>query len=201
MKHGFIPNFTASQWVYVLFVIFANYQVLRWIFSGIKFFATSELMSIAMYKLTPNSVLQKREVKRKLKIHKERQQKEKDHQEALVFHRKYKAPFFNLQFIAEDRATLFKDHKIKWQEGNQSVGQSKKPWVIENHEIAQLMFMEMSAYRDQFIAHGIWSPKMEIFWRKILPKQLVFTKKDYFQEQLKQAEADFDADKPVKASA
>lgn len=133
IKHGVVPNLTGSQWLYVVFVFYANYQVFKWIFGGAKTFATSDLLGAVIYKLTPNLVLQKREVRRKLKIHKERQQKEKDHQEALKSHRKYKAPFFNLQFIAEDRATLFKDFKdIKWQAGNKNIGQSNKPWVVEN---------------------------------------------------------------------
>lgn len=63
------------------------------------------------------------------------------------------------------------------------------------------MFFEMSTYRKQFIARQIWTPEMESFWLKILPKQFVISKKDYLKDQLKRAEADFDSDSPVKVSS
>ena len=195
-----IYHLSGSQLLYMAFVFYANYQILRWIFKFLKHVATSDFLSVLVYKLTPNSVVQKRIVREKLKKHHEKKQREKQQQETLEVHRKYKAPFFNLQFIAEDRATLFKGFDgIKWQEGNQKVGESKKPWIIENHEIAFLMFQEMAAYRWQLMKKNKWTPEMEKFWLKILPKQFVSKEKE--MTDLEKAMIDFNDDMPTKASA
>lgn len=194
-----ISNLSGLHFVYVAFVFYANYQVLKWIFKAIKATAKSDLLAVVIFKLTPMSVVRKREVRRKLQLYREKEQKEKQHQEALESHRKYKAPFFNLQFISEDRATLFKGFEIKWQEGNQKVGQSKKSWVVENRELAFAMFQEVAAFRWQFQKQGKWTPEMERFWLKILPKQ--FVSKQMEMTEIEKAIIDFDDDIPTKASA
>ena len=200
INFGHAPSFTAGQILVLAFTAYANYQVLKWIFLAIKNLVTSDIMSVLLFKLTPISVIKKREVRRKLQIHYAKQQKEKQHQEALESHRKYKAPFFNLQFISEDRNTLFKGVKeIKWQEGNQKTGQTKKSWVIENQEIAFSMFSEMAAKRLEIQRLGRWNPEREKFWLKILPKQ--FVSKEKQMTDLEKAMVDFDDDISTKASA
>lgn len=200
IKHGLFFHLNGSQMLYLVFVAYANYQVLKWIFKFLKNVATSDFLGVLIYKLTPSSVVQKRIVREKLRKHHEKKKKEKEHQEALESHRKYKGQFFNLQFISEDRRTLFKGYEdIKWQEGNQKVGDSKKPWVIENHEIAFLMFQEMAAYRWQFMKKNKWTPEMEKFWLKILPKKFISKEKE--MTDLEKAMVDFEEDTPTKASA
>lgn len=200
IKQGLFSHLSGSQMLYLVFVAYANYQVLKWIFKFLKNVATSDFLRVIIYKLTPSSVIQKRIVREKLRKHHEKKQKEKEHQEALESHRKYKGQFFNLQFIAEDRATLFKGFDgIKWQEGYQKVGETKKPWVIENHEIAFLMFQEMAAYRWQIMKKNKWTPEMEKFWLKILPKK--FVSKDKDMTDFEKALVDFEDDIPTKASA
>jgi hypothetical protein len=199
IKHVHTPPVTAGQLIILAFIAFANYQVLKWMFLAIKSAITSDLLSVVIFKLTPKSVIQKREVRRKLQIHQTRLQKEKDHQEALESHRKYKAPFFNLQFISEDRTTLFKGFDINWQEGNQKIGQTKKPWVVENQEIAFSMFSEMAAKRFEIQRLGRWNPEMEKLWVKILPRRFVSKEKE--MTDLEKAIIDFDDDIPTKASA
>lgn len=197
-----VSHLSGSQLLYIAFVAYANYQVSKWILVKLRNFLGSDFLRQVIFKMTPQSVLQKREVRRKLKIHHARIKKEKDHKEALELHRRYKAPFFNLQFIAEDRRTLFKGHDdIKWLQGNKNVGKSKKPWVVENQEIAFLMFQEMAAYRWQFLKTGKWTPEMENFWVKILPKKFISKDKNKEMTQIEKALADFDDDIPVKASA
>lgn len=200
MIKQYVHSNTAGQVFTLAFVIYANYQVLKWIFLAIESVFTSDLLGAIIFRLTPSSVIKKREVRRRLKIHNERQQKEKEHQEALERHRKYKSQLFNLQFISEDRATLFKNFEgIKWQEGSQKTRQTKKPWIVENREIAFLMFQEMAAYRWQFQKHGKWTPEMEMFWLKILPKQ--FVSKQEQMTDFEKALIDFNDDIPTKASA
>jgi hypothetical protein len=195
-----IYHLSGSQLLYLAFVFSANYQVLKWIFKFLKNVATSDLMSTLIFILTPSSVIQKRIVREKLRKHHEKKKKEREHQEALESHRKYKGQFFNLQFIAEDRRTLFKSFAgIKWQEGNQKVGESKKPWIIENHEIAFLMFQEMAAYRWQLLKKNKWTPEMETFWLKILPKKFVSKEKE--MTELEKAILDFEEDISTKSSA
>lgn len=194
-----LHSFTVGQIATVMFVAYANYQVLKWSFSAIKSVITSDFLSVIIFKLTPASVINKREVRRKLEIHHVKQQKEKAHQEALESHRRYKAPFFNLQFISEDRETLFKGFNIKWQEGNQKIGQTKKPWIIENREIGFEMFREMATQRLILQRKSLWSPEREKFWLKILPKQFVSNEKQ--MTDLEKAMIDFDDDAPTKASA
>jgi hypothetical protein len=173
INQGLFSNLSGSQMLYLAFMAYANYQVLKWAFKFLKTVATSDFLSVLIYKLTPSSVIQKRIVREKLRKHHEKKQKEKQHQEALELHRKYKAPFFNLQFIAEDRRTLFKGFDdIKWLEGNQNVGETKKPWIVENQEIGFLMFQEMAAYRWQFLKKNKWTPEMEKFWKKYCLKSL-----------------------------
>ncbi len=173
---------------------------MKWIFKFLKSVVTSDFLAAVIYKLTPSSVIQKRLVKEKLRKNHEKKQKEKEHQDALESHRKYKAPFFNLQFISEDRATLFKGFEgIKWQEGNQKGGETKKSWVIENQEIAFLMFQEMAAYRWQFQKQGKWTQDMEKFWIKILPKK--FVSKEKKMNDLVLALVDFENDMLTKKSA
>lgn len=200
IRHGEVPSITAGQILVLAFSAYANYQVLKWIFLAIKSLVTSDLLNVLLFKLTPMSVIKKREVQKKLQIHYAKQQKEKEHQEALESHHKYKAPFFNLQFISEDRNTLFKGVKeIKWQEGNQKTGQTKKSWVIENQEIAFSMFSEMAAKRWELQRLGRWSPEQEAFWLKILPKR--FVSKATQMTDLEKAILDFDNDIPTKVSA
>lgn len=200
IKHGYATSYSAGQWLTLAFVVYANYQVLKWIFLAIKNVVTSDLLGATIFWLTPHSIIKKREVRRRLKIHHARQQKEKEHQEALERHRKYNNQLFNLQFIGEDRSTLFKSFGgIKWQEGNQKMGQTKKPWIVENREVAFLMFQEMAAYRWQFQKSGTWTPEMETFWLKILPKQ--FVSKQEQMTDLEKALIDFHDDNPTKASA
>lgn len=167
IKHSYQHSLSVGQIATLVFVVYANYQFLKWVFLAIKEVATSDLLGVVVFKLTPTSVIKKREVRRKLEIHHLRKQKEKAHQEALESHRKYKAPFFNLQFISEDRQTLFKGSNIKWQEGNQKTGQTKKPWIIENREIAFLMFQEMSAYRWQMMKKNMWEPERKVLVENI----------------------------------
>lgn len=200
MIKQYAHSYTGGQLLTLAFVAYANYQVLKWILLAIKNVVTSDLLGAIIFRFTPRSVIEKREVRRKLKMHYAKQQKEKEHQEALERHRKYKTPFFNLQFIAEDRATLFKKFSgITWREGNQKIGQTKKPWIVENREIAFLMFQEMAAYRWQFQKHNKWTPEMEKFWLKILPKQ--FVSKQEKMTDLEKALIDFNDDIPTKASA
>lgn len=202
IKHGhdLSPSFTAGQILVLAFTVYANYQVLKWIFLGLKTLVTSDLLGTLIFKLTPMSVIKKREVQKMLQTHYAKQQKEKQHQEALESHRRYKAPFFNLQFIAEDRATLFKGFDdINWQEGNQKTGQTKKTWVIENQEIAFSMFSEMAAKRWELQRLGRWNPAQEAFWLKILPKR--FVSKATQMTDLEKAIVDFDNDIPTKSSA
>lgn len=200
IKQFGISHLSGSQLLYVAIVFYANYQVLKWIFKFLKNIATSDFLSVFIYKLTPSTVIQKRIVREKLHKHHEKKKKEKEHQEALELHRKYKAPFFNLQFISEDRRTLFKGYEdIKWLHGNKNVGESKKPWIIENHEIAFLMFQEMAAYRWEFQKQNKWTPEMEKFWIKILPRKFISKEKE--MTPLEKAIADFDEDIPTKASA
>jgi hypothetical protein len=200
INQGLFSHLSGSQMLFLAFMAYANYQVLKWAFKFLKTVATSDFLSVLIYKLTPSSVIQKRIVRGKLRKHHEKKQKEKQHQEALESHRKYKAPFFNLQFIAEDRRTLFKGFDdINWQEGNQKVGETKKPWIIENHEIAFLMFQEMAAYRWQFMKKNRWTPEMEKFWLEILPKKFVSKNKELTG--LEKALVDFEDDIPTKASA
>jgi len=198
-NHSLFHQLTGSQVLYLAFMVYANYQVLKWFARLLKNVATSEVIGNLIYKLTPKSVIQKRGVREKLQKHQEKLQRKKDHQEALERHRKYKAPFFNLQFISEDRATLFKGFDIKWMEGNQKVGQTKKPWVVENQEIAFGMFSEMAAKRRELQRFGRWNPEMEKFWLKILPKQFVSKEKE--MTDLEKAVVAFDDDIPTKASA
>lgn len=198
-QHSYLFSLTGGQIATLMFVAYANYQVLKWFFSAIKSVVTSDFSSVIIFKLTPASVIKKREVRRKLEIHHAKQQKEKAHQEALESHRRYKAPFFNLQFISEDREALFRGFNIKWQEGNQKMGQTKKPWVIENQEIAFSMFSEMAAMRHEIQQLGRWSPEMEKFWIKILPKKFVSREKRMTPVEI--ALANFDNDTPTKASA
>lgn len=199
IKHGYLSPMTAGQLLTLAFVAYANYQVLKWVFLAFKAVVTSDFLGAVIFKLTPASIIKKREVRRKLQIHYERQKKEKAHQEALESHRKYKSQFFNLQFISEDRGTLFNGFDIKWQEGNQKIGQTKKPWVVENHEIAFLMFQEMAAFRWNLQRKSLWGPEREKFWLKILPKQFVSKQKQ--MTPLEKAIANFDDDIPTKASA
>jgi hypothetical protein len=199
MIKQYVYSYTAGQVFTLAFVAYANYQVLKWIFFAIKNVVTSDLLGAIIFRLSPSSVIKKREVRRRLEIHHARQQKEKEHQEALERHRKYNSQFFSLQLISEDRATLFKGFAIEWQEGNQKAGQTNKPWVVENREIAFLMFQEMAAYRWQFRKHGKWTPEMEKFWLKILPKQ--FVSKKVHMTELEKALIDFNDDIPTKASA
>lgn len=200
MKQNLFSHLSGSQMLYVVFIAYANYQVLKWIFKFLKSVVTSDFLAAVIYKLTPSSVIQKRLVKEKLRKNHEKKQKEKEHQDALESHRKYKAPFFNLQFISEDRATLFKGFEgIKWQEGNQKGGETKKSWVIENQEIAFLMFQEMAAYRWQFQKQGKWTQDMEKFWIKILPKK--FVSKEKKMTDLELALVDFENDMLTKKSA
>ncbi len=200
MKHGHIPPMTAGQLLTLAFVAYANYQVLKWVFLALKTVVTSDFLGAIIFKLTPASVIKRREVRRKLQIQQARIQKEKAHQDALENHRKYKSPFFNLQFISEDRGTLFKGFNIKWQEGNQKIGQTKKPWTVENQEIAFLMFREMGAVRLQLLKRqDKWTPEMERFWLKILPKR--FVSKEKKMTDLEKAIVDFEDDIATKASA
>lgn len=199
IKHGYSTSYSAGQWLTLAFVAYANYQVFKWSFLAIKNVGTSDFLGAIIFRLTPSSVIKKREVRRRLKIHHARQQKEKEHQEALERHRKYKSQLFNLQFIAEDRATLFKGFEIKWQEGNQKVGQTKKPWVIENREIGFEMFREMATQRWILQRKSLWSPERERFWLEILPKQ--FISKQEKMTDLEKALIDFNDDNPTKASA
>ena len=193
-------HLSGSQMLYLAFVAYANFQVLKWIFKFSKSVITSDLLGVVVFKLTPKSVIQKRLVMEKLRKYHEKNEKLKKHQDALENHRKYKAPFFNLQFISEDRATLFKSFDgIKWQEGNQKIGETKKPWVIENQEIAFLMFQEMAAYRWQFQKQNKWTHEMEKFWLKILPKK--FVSKETKMTDLEMAIIDFEDDTPTKVSA
>ncbi len=192
-------SLTVGQILILVFVAYANYQVFKWIFLVIKLAATSDFLNAIILKLTPSLVIKGREVRRKLQIHHERQQKEKAHREALESHRKYNSPFFNLQFVSEDRSTLFKGFEIEWQEGNQKAGQTKKSWVVENHEIAFSMFSEMAAKRLEIQRLGRWSPEREKFWLKILPKQ--FVSKEKQMTDLEKAMVDFDDDISTKASA
>ena len=200
IKENVFTHLSGSQMLYLVFIAYANYQVLKWLFKFLKYVVTSDVLAVIIYKLTPSSVIEKKLVREKLRKHHEKKQKEKEHQDALESHRKYKAPFFNLQFISEDRATLFKGFNgIKWQEGNQKVGETKKPWVIENQEIGFLMFQEMAAYRWQFQKQGKWTQEMEKFWLKILPKK--FVSKEKKMTILEMAIVDFEDDTPTKASA
>jgi hypothetical protein len=67
-----------------------------------------------------------------------------------------------------------------------------------------MVFLEISIYRQAFIEKAKWTPAMEVFWRKILPKQFKLENRNTEsgrQDQMKQAIADFESDKPVKASA
>lgn len=199
IEHSYLHSLTIGQITTLMFVSYANYQVLKWVFLAIKSMVTSDFFSVVIFKLTPTSVIKKREVRRKLEIHYAKQQKEKAHQEALKSHRKYRNLLFNLQFISEDRETLFKTFNIKWQEGHQKMGRTKKSWVIENQEIAFAMFSEMAAMRLEIQRLGRWSPEMEKFWIKILPK--TFVSKEKQMTPLELALANFDDDTPTKASA
>ena len=115
IKHGIMSQLNGSHLLYVAFVFYANYQVFKWVFNAVKTVATSSFINTISYKLTPKSVIKKQEVRQKLKVYNEKKQKEKDHQESLENHRKYKALFFTLSFIAEDLIwPRFGGHEILW---------------------------------------------------------------------------------------
>ncbi len=201
IKHGGAPFFNGSQLIYAAFVLYANYQVFKWIYQAVKLVATSNFLNTLIHKLTPKSVIQRRIQEKKQMIIDEKDRKEKNHQEALELHRKYQGVWFNVGFIEEDRATLFKGYEdIKWQWGWHRVENPQRYSPDDSRHLAFMLFQEMSIYRDQFIIHKNWSPAMEVFWRKILPKQFV-KKRDYFDEQAQQAATDFESDAPTKASA
>lgn len=138
----------------------------------------------------------------KLKVIEEKRRKEIDHQEALEIHRKYQyTGWWNVGFVEEDRATLFKGYEdIKWQWGCHRIDRARTFTPDDSRHICWLMFQEMAIYRSNFIEHSKWTPEMEIFWRKILPKQFV-KKRDYLDELAKKASVDFESNKPTKASA
>ncbi len=206
IKHLGISHFSGAQLLYVAFVFYANYQVLKWVFGAVKLIASSNFLTLLAYKLTPNSVLEKQRQKRieaqKLKVIEEKYQKDKNHQEALEIHRKYEyTGWWNVGFIEEDRATLFKGYEdIKWQWGSHKIDRSKNYFPDESRHLSFMMFLEMAIYRSQFIEHKKWSPAMEDFWCKILPKQFV-KKRDYLEELAQKASVEFESDKPTKVSA
>ncbi len=206
MNVNLSSHFNCWQLIYVAFAIYANCQVFKWIFGAVKTVATSNFLKTLVFKLTPNSVIQKRSEKRielvKQQKIEEKLLKEKKHQEALEIHRKYQyTGWWNIGFIEEDRATLFKGYEdIPWRWGSDKIDRSKNYFPDDSKRLAFMIFQEMAIYRWQFKEHGKWTPEMEIFWQKILPKQFV-EKKDYFAALEKQATADFDSDAPTKASA
>lgn len=206
MNANLSSHFGGWQLTYAALGIYANYQFFKWILGAVKTVATSDFLKTLAYKLTPNSIIQKRrekriELTRRQKIE-EKHLKEKQHQEALEIHRKYQyTGWWNIAFIEEDRATLFKGYEdIPWRWGSHKIDRSKNYFPDDSKRLAFMIFQEMAIYRWQFQEHGKWTPEMEIFWRKILPKQFV-EKKDYFADLEKQAAADFDSDAPTKASA
>lgn len=206
MNANLSPYFNGWQLTYVAFAIYANYQVFKWIFGAVKTVATSDFLRILVFKLTPNSVIQKRreqgiELAKRQKIE-EKRLKEKQHQEALEIHRKYQyTGWWNIGFIEEDRATLFKGYEdIPWRWGSDKIDKTKNYFPDDSKRLAFMIFQEMAIYRWQFLEHDKWTPEMEIFWRRILPKQFI-EKKDYFADLEKQATADFYSDAPTKASA
>lgn len=201
IKNGGAPYFSGSQLIYAAFVLYANYQVFKWIYQAVKFVATSNFLNALIHKLTPKSIIQQRIQEKKQMIIDEKDRKEKNHQEALEIHRKYEGVWFNVGFIEEDRATLFKGYEdIKWRWGWHRVENPQQYSPDDSRHISFMMFQEMAIYRSQFQDNNKWTPTMEVFWRKILPKQFV-KKRDYFDEQAQQAATDFESDAPTKASA
>jgi len=201
IKQTVLPHFTGTQLVYIAFAIYANYQVFKWLYKAVKFAATSSLLNSIILKLTPKSVIQQRIQAKKQMIVDEKDRKEKQHQEALETHRKYEGVWFNVGFIEEDRAALFKGYEdIEWRWGWHKVENPQRYSPDDSRHIAFMMFQEMAIYRWQFQENNKWTPAMEVFWRKILPKQFV-KKRDYFDEQAQQAATDFESDAPTKASA
>ncbi|MBK9324396.1 MAG: hypothetical protein IPM97_15840 [Bdellovibrionaceae bacterium] len=143
---------------------------------------------------------------RKLRRIENQRQKEKDHQDALESHRKYQyTGWWNIGFIEEDRATLFKGYEdIKWQWGSQRIDRTKLYTPDDSIKLAYMVFLEISIYRQAFIEKAKWTPAMEVFWRKILPKQFNLENQRPevgLKEHMKPAIADLESDKPVKASA
>jgi hypothetical protein len=201
IKQTVLTHFTGTQLVYIAFAIYANYQVFKWLYNAVKFVATSHLLNVLVHKLTPKSIIQQRIQDKKQMILDEKVRKEKQHQEALEIHRKYEGVWFKVGFIEEDRATLFKGYEdIKWQWGWHRVENPQRYYPDDSRHIAFMMFQEMAIYRWQFMENNKWTPEMEVFWRKILPKQFV-KKRDYFDEQAQQAATEFESDAPTKASA
>lgn len=62
-------------------------------------------------------------------------------------------------------------------------------------------FLEINAYRWQFIEHSKWTNEMEFFWKKIMPKKFLPKQKDFRAKLRQKAENDFNSDDPTKASA
>lgn len=59
IKQGLFSNLSGSQMLYLAFIAYANYQVLKWVFKFLKNVATSDFLSVLIYKLTPSSIIQK----------------------------------------------------------------------------------------------------------------------------------------------
>lgn len=205
MKLAFLNQLTTWHFFGLAYTMYACYEVLKWIFKAIRIFL--DWIEIAVQKLTPKSVIEKRRQQENQNRINLRNQKKKEndklHREALERHRKYKATWINLGFIEEDRATLFKGYEdIKWLWGCHRIKDPKKFSPIEAHEIAHLMFIEICAYRWEFKKQqGKWTNDMEVFFRKMMPKKYLPEPKDFNTEQFKKAEADFNSDFPTKASA
>jgi hypothetical protein len=205
-KLGSLSHISGWHLLYLAFALYANYQVFKWVFNAVITVATSDFLRNLIQMLTPNSVIKQRRLKtieaQKLKVIEEKRQKEKIHQEALEIHRKYEyTGWWNVGFIEEDRATLFKGYEdIKWQWGCHRIDRSKNYFPDDSRHLSFMMFQEMAIYRSTFIEHKKWTPTMEVFWRKILPKQFV-KKRDYLDELAQQASVEFELDKPTKASA
>jgi hypothetical protein len=177
MNTSLSSHFNGWQLVYAAFAIYANYKVFKWFFGAVKSVATSDFLRTLVFKLTPNSVIQKRREKRidlaRLQKNEEQWFKEKQHQEALEIHRTYNyTSWWNIGFIEEDRATLFNGYEdIPWRWGSHKIDRSKNYFPDDSKRLAFMIFQEMAIYRWQFKEHGKWTPEMEIFWQKILPKQ------------------------------
>ena len=117
MKANFLSQLTPWHFIYLLYSLYACFQVFNWIFKAIR--KVSDWSEILIYKLTPKSVIEKRKQKanqQQIDLRNEqKKEKQKLHQEALENHRKFQSVWINLGFIEEDRATLFKGYEdIKW---------------------------------------------------------------------------------------
>ncbi len=162
---------------------------LTFVFKFLKKILTADIWQGLDRFLTPKFLTAYFVKKEKIRQQKEIEQKKKANQEAREHARKYEDTYFSISYILQDRAELFAGYEdIKWEYGKQQIDYKKGFTPEDSRDLAFKIFFEVSIYRKAFIDNNKWTPAMEMFWRKIVPKQFcgeLRTPENYFEDQMK----------------